>query len=124
MSDAAINKKDFEPRIVAFFCNWCTYTAADLAGTARMKYAANVRVIRMMCSGRLDPQFVFSALRVVRLRCGCCGVRAPQFSILGIFSLREAESGRGLGLGTLPEGWPSLELRRRRFLKGGGSSFR
>lgn len=55
--------KVFEPRLVAFFCNWCTYTAADLAGTARMKYAANVRVIRMMCSGRFDPQFVFAALR-------------------------------------------------------------
>ena len=53
----------FEPRIVAFFCNWCTYTASDLAGTARMKYAANVRVIRLMCSGRLDPQFVVTALR-------------------------------------------------------------
>lgn len=53
----------FEPRIVAFFCNWCTYTAADLAGTARMTYAPNVRVIRIMCSGRLDPQFVLAALR-------------------------------------------------------------
>lgn len=53
----------FEPRIVAFFCNWCTYTAADLAGTARMKYAPNVRVVRVMCSGRLDPQFVLAAFR-------------------------------------------------------------
>jgi len=40
----------FEPRIVAFFCNWCTYLAADLAGTSRVKYAANIRVIRTMCS--------------------------------------------------------------------------
>lgn len=53
----------FEPRIVAFFCNWCTYTAADLAGTSRMAYAPNVRVVRVMCSGRLDPQFVLAALR-------------------------------------------------------------
>jgi len=53
----------FEPRIVAFFCNWCTYTAADLAGISRMTYAPNVRVIRLMCSGRLDPQFVLAALR-------------------------------------------------------------
>jgi F420-non-reducing hydrogenase iron-sulfur subunit len=53
----------FEPRIVAFFCNWCTYTAADLAGTARLTYAPNVRVVRIMCSGRLDPQFVVTALR-------------------------------------------------------------
>ncbi len=54
-------KKGFEPRIVAFFCNWCTYLAADLAGTSRMKYAPNVRVIRVMCSGRVDPQFVLDA---------------------------------------------------------------
>jgi F420-non-reducing hydrogenase iron-sulfur subunit len=51
----------WQPRIVAFFCNWCTYTAADLAGVSRMKYAANVRVIRVMCSGRIDPQFIFDA---------------------------------------------------------------
>jgi len=53
---------NWQPRIVAFFCNWCTYTAADLAGVSRLKYAPNVRVIRLMCSGRLDPQFVLEAL--------------------------------------------------------------
>jgi len=53
----------FEPKIVAFFCNWCTYTAADLAGISRMQYAPNVRAIRLMCSGRVDPQFVLAALR-------------------------------------------------------------
>lgn len=53
----------FEPRILAFFCNWCTYTAADLAGTSRMAYFPNVRIVRLMCSGRLDPQFVLSAFR-------------------------------------------------------------
>lgn len=51
----------FEPRIVAFFCNWCTYTAADLAGVSRMRYAPNVRIIRLMCSGRVDPQFIMEA---------------------------------------------------------------
>ncbi len=51
----------FEPRIVAFFCNWCTYLGADLAGTSRLKYAPNARVIRVMCSGRVDPQFVLDA---------------------------------------------------------------
>lgn len=51
----------FEPRIVAFFCNWCTYTAADLAGVSRMKYAPNMRTIRVMCSGRIDPQFILEA---------------------------------------------------------------
>ena len=53
----------FEPRIVAFFCTWCTYTAADLAGISRMPYAPGVRVVRLMCSGRVDPQFVLAALR-------------------------------------------------------------
>jgi F420-non-reducing hydrogenase iron-sulfur subunit len=51
----------FEPKIVAFFCNWCTYLAADLAGTSRIKYAPNAEVVRVMCSGRIDPQFVLKA---------------------------------------------------------------
>jgi len=55
------NGARFEPRIVAFFCNWCTYLAADLAGTSRMKYAPNIRVVRTMCSGRIDAQFVLKA---------------------------------------------------------------
>jgi F420-non-reducing hydrogenase iron-sulfur subunit len=54
--------KSFEPVIIGFTCNWCSYRAADLAGTARVKYAPNVRLIRMMCSGRLDPTFVLKAL--------------------------------------------------------------
>jgi F420-non-reducing hydrogenase iron-sulfur subunit len=52
----------FEPTIIGFTCNWCSYRASDLAGTARMKYAPNVRLIRLMCSGRLDPTFVLRAL--------------------------------------------------------------
>jgi F420-non-reducing hydrogenase iron-sulfur subunit len=48
---------------VAFFCTWCTYTAADLAGTARLIHAPNARIVRLMCSGRLDPQFVLAAFR-------------------------------------------------------------
>jgi F420-non-reducing hydrogenase iron-sulfur subunit len=52
----------FEPVIVGFTCNWCSYRAADTAGTARVKYAPNVRLIRLMCSGRLDPTFVLKAL--------------------------------------------------------------
>lgn len=55
------DKKIYEPKIVAFFCNWCTYTAADLAGVSRLKYAPNVSVIRIMCSGRVDPQFILQA---------------------------------------------------------------
>jgi F420-non-reducing hydrogenase iron-sulfur subunit len=53
----------WSPRLIAFFCNWCTYTAADLAGVSRMKYAANIRTIRLMCSGRVDPQFIVDAFQ-------------------------------------------------------------
>jgi len=52
----------FEPKLVGFLCNWCSYTGADLAGTARMKYPPNLRVIRVMCSGRVDPNFILEAL--------------------------------------------------------------
>ena len=64
MSESSpIPPTSWQPRIVAFFCNWCTYTAADLAGVSRMKYASNARVIRLMCSGRVDPQFILDAFR-------------------------------------------------------------
>ncbi len=63
MSNGQETPKEFEPRIVAFFCNWCTYTASDLTGISRLQYAPNVRVIRVMCSGRVDPQFILAALR-------------------------------------------------------------
>lgn len=52
---------NFEPVIIGFTCNWCSYRAADMAGTARMKYAPNIRLIRLMCSGRLDPTFILKA---------------------------------------------------------------
>jgi F420-non-reducing hydrogenase iron-sulfur subunit len=53
----------FEPKIVVLCCNWCTYAGADLAGTSRMKYAPNVRLVRVMCSGRVDPTFVMKAIQ-------------------------------------------------------------
>jgi len=65
---------NFEPKIVAFLCNWCSYTGADLAGTSRMKYAPNIRIIRVMCSGRIDPTFVLKSFREGAdgvLICGC-----------------------------------------------------
>jgi len=52
---------DFEPRIVAFVCNWCTYAGADLAGTSRLGYAPNVRIVKLPCTGRIDPLFVLKA---------------------------------------------------------------
>jgi len=55
---------NFEPRIVAFCCNWCSYAGADLAGTSRIQYSPNIRVIRVMCSGRVDPLFVLKALSI------------------------------------------------------------
>ncbi len=65
---------EFEPRIVAFLCNWCSYTGADLAGTSRMEYKANVRAVRLMCSGRIEPAFVLRAFVKGAdgvLLCGC-----------------------------------------------------
>jgi len=53
----------FEPKIVGFLCNWCSYTGADLAGVSRIKWPANVRPIRVMCSGRIDPTFIVKAFR-------------------------------------------------------------
>jgi F420-non-reducing hydrogenase iron-sulfur subunit len=53
---------EFEPRIIAFLCNWCTYTGADLAGTSRLQYPPNVRIIRLMCSGGLDPVYVLKSV--------------------------------------------------------------
>ena len=53
---------DFEPTIIAFFCNWCTYTAADLAGTSRLAYPPNIKIIRVMCSGMVDPKYIIKAL--------------------------------------------------------------
>ncbi len=62
------------PKIIAFLCNWCSYTGADLAGTSRMKYSSHVRVIRVMCSGRVDPTFVIKSFQEGAdgvLICGC-----------------------------------------------------
>ena len=55
--------EQFEPNIVAFLCNWCSYAGADLAGTSRIQYPANIKVIRVMCSGRVNPLYVVNALQ-------------------------------------------------------------
>ena len=54
---------EFEPKIVAFLCNWCAYAGADLAGVSRLQYPANMRTVRVMCSGRVDPVFIIRSLR-------------------------------------------------------------
>ena len=56
-----MSEEKFQPKIVAFVCNWCTYTGADLAGTSRLKYQPNVRLIRLPCTGRIDPVFIIKA---------------------------------------------------------------
>jgi F420-non-reducing hydrogenase iron-sulfur subunit len=66
--------EEFEPKIVGFFCNWCSYSGADMAGTARTKYLPNVRIIRVMCSGRVDERMVLKAFALGAdgvLVCGC-----------------------------------------------------
>jgi F420-non-reducing hydrogenase iron-sulfur subunit len=85
---------EFEPKIVAFLCNWCSYTGADLAGTSRMKYPANVRIIRIMCSGRICPTFVFKAFREGAdgvMLCGChpgdCHYHEGNYKCLRRFKL-------------------------------------
>ena len=55
--------RDFEPKIIAFACNWCSYAGADLAGVSRIQYPPSTRVIRVMCSGRISPMFILEALR-------------------------------------------------------------
>jgi F420-non-reducing hydrogenase iron-sulfur subunit len=57
-----MESQTFEPKIIAFLCNWCTYAGADLAGTSRIQYPTNIRIIRMMCSGSLDPTYVLKVL--------------------------------------------------------------
>ena len=55
------NKSEFEPKIVAFVCNWCTYAGADLTGTSRLKYATNVEIVRFPCTGRIDFMLLLKA---------------------------------------------------------------
>lgn len=78
-----------EPSILAFLCNWCSYAGADLAGTSRLKYSPNIRIIRLMCSGRIDPTFVLKAFRDGVdgvLMCGChpgdCHYHSGNFKCL------------------------------------------
>jgi F420-non-reducing hydrogenase iron-sulfur subunit len=105
----------FEPTIIGFTCNWCSYRAADLAGTARIKYPPNVRLVRLMCSGRLDPTFVFKALAsgadgVMITGChpGECHYIDQNYKALRRFQLmRRTLAGFGLEPGRLRLVWAS-----------------
>jgi F420-non-reducing hydrogenase iron-sulfur subunit len=79
----------FEPRIVGFLCNWCSYAGADKAGGAQLKYPPNVHIVRVMCTGRIDPQFVLKAFEqgadgVVVLAChpGDCHYKEQNYRAL------------------------------------------
>ena len=74
MDQAEARRNGFEPIIVGFFCNWCSYAGADLAGTSRIQYPANLRVVRVMCSGRVDERMILKAFAAGAdgvLVCGC-----------------------------------------------------
>jgi heterodisulfide reductase subunit A len=86
---AATAEKKESPQIVAFLCNWCSYGAADLAGTSRIQYPTNARNIRVMCSARVDPSFVLEALRrgadgvlIAGCRIGECHYRDGNYQAL------------------------------------------
>ena len=86
----------FEPRIVAFCCNWCSYAGADLAGTSRMQMPPNIRIIRVNCTGRIDPVFILDALNQGAdgiLISGChpgdCHYESGNLKLRGRFALLE-----------------------------------
>ncbi|MBI5385167.1 MAG: hydrogenase iron-sulfur subunit [Verrucomicrobia bacterium] len=84
----------YEPKILGLLCNWCSYTGADLAGTSRIQYPPNIRIVRLMCSARVDPTFVFDALSKGAdgvLICGChpgdCHYSEGNYKALRRFTL-------------------------------------
>lgn len=104
-----------DPTIVAFLCNWCSYTGADLAGTSRMKYASNIRVIRVMCSGRIEPTFVLKAFTEGAdgvLICGChpgdCHYHEGNYKCLRRFHLFQKYIGQmGIDMNRIRLEWIS-----------------
>lgn len=84
-----VENGSFEPKIVGFLCNWCSYAGADKAGASQTHYAPNVRTIRVMCTGRIDPQFIVKALKegadgVLILGChpGDCHYKEQNFRMI------------------------------------------
>jgi len=92
---------DFNPKIVAFVCNWCSYAGADKAGGQKLEYSSNVKLIRVMCSGRVDPQFIMDAFRkgadgVMILGChpGDCHYRTGNIKAMKRFKQQEKMLGQ------------------------------
>jgi F420-non-reducing hydrogenase iron-sulfur subunit len=111
----------FEPVILGFTCNWCSYRAADLAGTARIKYPPNIRLVRLMCSGRLDPAFVLKAFAEgadAVLVSGCwpgeCHYQVQNLKALRRFRLlRRVVAGLGIEPARLKLVWASAAEGQR-----------
>jgi F420-non-reducing hydrogenase iron-sulfur subunit len=111
----------FNPRIVGFACNWCCYAGADLAGTSRMKYPANLRIIRVMCSGRIDPQFILKAFKdgadgvfIGGCHPGDCHYVSGNYKAQKrIFLLRNLLAGLGIEPERLELEWVSASEARR-----------
>jgi F420-non-reducing hydrogenase iron-sulfur subunit len=107
--------EEFEPQILAFTCNWCSYAGADLAGTSRIQYPTNIRIIRLMCSGRIDPLFILEAFRngsdgvlVTGCHIGDCHyVSGNMFTELRIKLVKEALKHVGLAPERLRLEWVS-----------------
>ncbi len=109
------NSEQFEPVIIGFTCNWCSYRAADAAGLGRMKYPPNVRLIRVMCSGRIDPTFVLKAfaqgadgVMITGCHPGDCHYVDQNYKTLRRFSLlRNTLEQMGIEPGRLKLTWAS-----------------
>jgi F420-non-reducing hydrogenase iron-sulfur subunit len=91
-----MNSPSFEPKIVGFLCNWCSYAGADAAGSAHKTYPANINVIRVMCSGRVDPEFILKAFKegaegVILMGChpGDCHYKEGNYKALKRYYLLE-----------------------------------
>jgi F420-non-reducing hydrogenase iron-sulfur subunit len=113
MSDKESNQ--FEPVILGFTCNWCSYRAADNAGLARSKYPPNIRLIRLMCSGRLDPQFIIKGfaegadgVMVTGCHLGDCHYVDQNYKTMARFNLlRRTLTQMGIESGRLKLVWAS-----------------
>ncbi|MCK9459424.1 MAG: hydrogenase iron-sulfur subunit [Proteobacteria bacterium] len=111
----------FEPRIAAFVCNWCTYTGADLAGTSRIQMAPNVRVVRLPCTGRIDPMFIIKAFErgadgVIVSGChpGDCHYSAGNYHARRRFAIfREIMSFIGIDPNRITFSWVSASEGRK-----------
>ena len=99
---------EYEPKLVGFLCNWCSYAGADLAGTSRCDYPASVRVIRVMCSGRVTKEFVLEALRLGAgmILVGACHLPYDCHYISGNYNMKvrtDALKGMLMKLGMSPD---------------------